>query len=376
VSHGKARNEKNCLNCNAEVAGRYCSVCGQENIEPKETLWELTTHFTYDLFHYDGKFFSSLKVLLLRPGLLTHEYVRGRRASYLHPIRMYVFTSAIFFIIFLSFVVEKTAHDADVSQLNSQEHIAIDKSIDKLKDSIVKTNDPAKKAELQRSIIALQKIPSLFSADSAASENAQLEQTHFKLDTSNHSPNFLSSNLPATLAEYNQQQAELSPGKKDGWINRTVSTKLIEINEKYRYNKPGFIDDFKEHFFHSFPTMMFVSLPLVALILQLLYIRRRKQFTYVQHGVLSVHIYIAAYIFILVVYGLSLLKDGTHWRMFGYLSVLGSLGILYYVYKSMRNFYEQRRGKTILKFFIFLLVYYIVLILLMVSFIMTSIIAV
>ncbi|MEP6684168.1 MAG: DUF3667 domain-containing protein [Parafilimonas sp.] len=376
MSHGKARKEKYCLNCNAEVTGRFCSVCGQENIEPKETLWELTTHFTYDLFHYDGKFFSSLKILLLRPGILTHEYVRGRRASYLHPIRMYVFTSAIFFIIFLSFIVGKDASNLDASQLNSREHIAIDKSIDKLEDSIAKTKDPATKAELQKNIIALQKIPSLFSADSTASEGAHIGTNHFTLDTSNHSANFLSSKLPATLAEYKQQQAELSPNKKDGWFNRIVSNKLIEINEKYRYNKKGFIDDFSEHFFHSFPTMMFVSLPVVALILQLLYIRRRKQFTYVQHGVFSVHIYIAAYIFILVIYGLSLLKDVTHWSIFGYLSVLGGAGIFYYVYKSMQNFYEQKRGKTILKFFLFLLVYYIVLILLMVSFIMTSIIAV
>ena len=38
MSHQKERVEKNCLNCNAEVQGRFCQVCGQENIETKESF--------------------------------------------------------------------------------------------------------------------------------------------------------------------------------------------------------------------------------------------------------------------------------------------------------------------------------------------------
>jgi hypothetical protein len=102
VSHLTERKDKICLNCQATVYGRYCHVCGQENIEPKESFWHLITHFTYDVTHFDGKFFSTLRYLLFKPGFLSHEYLRGRRASYLHPIRMYVFTSALFFLIFFT----------------------------------------------------------------------------------------------------------------------------------------------------------------------------------------------------------------------------------------------------------------------------------
>ncbi|HQS55851.1 MAG: hypothetical protein B7Y15_10780, partial [Bacteroidetes bacterium 24-39-8] len=103
MSHQKERQEKNCLNCYSEVHGRFCQVCGQENIETKESFWSLATHFVYDVTHFDGKFFSTLKYLLFRPGFLSQEYLRGRRTAYLHPIRMYVFTSAIFFLILFSF---------------------------------------------------------------------------------------------------------------------------------------------------------------------------------------------------------------------------------------------------------------------------------
>src|SRR6202012_4343239 len=81
---------------------RYCHVCGQENLEPKETVWHLVQHFFNDITHFDGKFFSTVKYLLRKPGFLSREYMLGRRVTYLNPIRMYVFTSAIFFIILFS----------------------------------------------------------------------------------------------------------------------------------------------------------------------------------------------------------------------------------------------------------------------------------
>ena len=100
MSHGKERKEKNCLNCNARVFGRYCHVCGQENIEPKESAWELVVHFFNDITHFEGKFGKAIRYVLFRPGFLPAEYARGRRMSYMNPVRMYVFTSAFFFIIF------------------------------------------------------------------------------------------------------------------------------------------------------------------------------------------------------------------------------------------------------------------------------------
>src|SRR6185503_21178833 len=103
VSHSPLRKEANCLNCGATVQGRYCHVCGQENVEPKETFWHMFTHFFYDITHFDSKFFETVKDLAFKPGFLSKQYMLGRRASYLHPVKMYVFTSAIFFLLFFSF---------------------------------------------------------------------------------------------------------------------------------------------------------------------------------------------------------------------------------------------------------------------------------
>src|SRR6516165_6989863 len=59
LSHSKERKEKVCLNCKAALYGRYCHVCGQENIEPKQPAWHLVTHFFSDITHFDGKFFTT-----------------------------------------------------------------------------------------------------------------------------------------------------------------------------------------------------------------------------------------------------------------------------------------------------------------------------
>ena len=97
MSHLKQRTENNCLNCGTEVAGRFCQNCGQENVEVKESFLHLIRHFLEDITHFDGKLWKTLKQLLFKPGKLTQHYMDGKRASYIHPIRMYLFISAVFF---------------------------------------------------------------------------------------------------------------------------------------------------------------------------------------------------------------------------------------------------------------------------------------
>src|SRR5579872_4745542 len=98
MSRHHLREDKACLNCGAIVPERFCSRCGQENTELKESLGHLIGHFFEDITHFDAKIFVTLKDLVLRPGFLTREYIAGKRVRYLNPVRMYVFISAVFFI--------------------------------------------------------------------------------------------------------------------------------------------------------------------------------------------------------------------------------------------------------------------------------------
>jgi len=124
LSHAHERTEKICLNCGAHLQGRYCHVCGQENVVPKESLGQLIRHFFEDITHFDGKFFKTIKYLITKPGFLSQEYLAGRRARYLHPIRMYLFISFIFFLVFAMFFADRLDKGASQST-NNKDHTTI-----------------------------------------------------------------------------------------------------------------------------------------------------------------------------------------------------------------------------------------------------------
>lgn len=99
MSHGKIRNEKNCLNCNENVEKRFCPKCGQENIETRQPFHYLFTHFVEDFTHYDGQFWGTMKNLLFKPGKLTTIYLSGKRQQYVPPVKLYIFVSFITFFL-------------------------------------------------------------------------------------------------------------------------------------------------------------------------------------------------------------------------------------------------------------------------------------
>ena len=311
------------------MQGRYCQVCGQENVEPKESFWHLLTHFFYDFTHFDGKFFSTVKYLLSKPGFLTSEYVKGRRASYLHPIRMYIFTSAFFFIIFFWIIHIGKINFAggpfwrgDSTALDKARQVAL-RSADTHEDSL----DIMKGFQDARLNLKL---------DSVKKKSAGIKMA---LDTS----------VYASVAEYDSAQRKLPKNQRDGWFKRIMRGKEIHIRTTYRENGPAFLQDVLNNFIHQFPKLFFISLPIFALILKLLYIRR-KQFFYTDHAIFTIHLYIFSYIFFLVFFGVQKLDQLFPAAVWGWIEFILWLYWLFYLYKAMRNFYKQRRGKTIVKY--------------------------
>lgn len=87
-----------CLNCGADLQGPFCSRCGQRAIAPYPTLRELAGDAWHELSGYDGRFARTIR-MLCRPGVLTLEVLKGRRASYLSPVRLYLIASLIYFVL-------------------------------------------------------------------------------------------------------------------------------------------------------------------------------------------------------------------------------------------------------------------------------------
>ncbi|MFY7839571.1 MAG: DUF3667 domain-containing protein [Lacibacter sp.] len=356
MSHGHERKEKNCLNCNARVFGRYCHVCGQENIEPKESAFGLITHFFNDITHFEGKFLTSLRYILFRPGFLAKEYERGRRASYMNPVRMYVFTSAFFFIVFFSLF---KVPDEEVA-------MGYNKLEERLKNSNADFNVNFVTGNITVDKVVVGNINQMDQLnnhliDSIAHAGAVKNDTTAVADSTNRS-DFTVVNFGKhyqTVKEYDSVQQALPAEKRDSWLMTKFNRKAIYVNNKYGKSPGLAYARIFDVFLHKLPTILFISLPLFALILSLLYIRRR-QYNYVNHAIFSIYYYIFCFLTLLIYFGTDKLSELSHWRIFSWLGFILFISFYVYLYKAMRHYYLQGRAKTILKFlflnFVFLFV--------------------
>lgn len=100
-----------CKNCGTTTHGNYCQQCGQATHlhvpSAREFLHEFIAHYVA----LEGKLWKSLALLIAKPGLLTCEYIEGRRVRYLEPLRLYLTFSIIFFALFKLSGVEVARFD-------------------------------------------------------------------------------------------------------------------------------------------------------------------------------------------------------------------------------------------------------------------------
>ena len=335
MSHHLERKDKNCLNCNTLVAGRYCQKCGQENIEPKESFWQLITHFFNDVTHFDGKFFTSIKVLLFKPGFLSAEYVAGKRMRYLNPIRIYLFTSAIFFLVFFSTIgdvgsnIDFQSNEEVIMKMDSAQFQKFIKTIN--------NGDPLTKEEYLEA-----KIKNEFNIGPSRYKNRKTYDSLLRTGAVKHN-----------------------------WLEKQLVFKNIQLHEKYP-NSNEIKKELVNRFVHTLPQMLFVLLPLFALVLKLLFIRRKK-FYYVDHIIFTIHLYIFIFLVLLLRIGINKLADLLKWEWLSYLTLVLLLLVFFYFYKALRRFYMQRRAKTIFKYFILLLLFTFITLLLFIAVLFFSI---
>ena len=90
-----------CPNCGHALspAIKYCPECGQKNHSLAVPLKTIAEELLESTLHFDTKLFKTLKLLIFKPGSLSAEFMSGRRKSYVHPIRLYIFISFIFFFL-------------------------------------------------------------------------------------------------------------------------------------------------------------------------------------------------------------------------------------------------------------------------------------
>lgn len=88
-----------CLNCGTALTGPFCAQCGQRDIPPYPSVRELVIDAFWELSGWDGRFAATVRALVRHPGMLTREFLEGRRARYLSPLRLYLMASLAYFVV-------------------------------------------------------------------------------------------------------------------------------------------------------------------------------------------------------------------------------------------------------------------------------------
>ena len=87
-----------CENCGEELRGRYCSNCGQAAVSYHRSFRHVVVDVLDSFLNWDSKFIRSIGLLLWRPGWLTNQFLEGKRVRFVHPLRLYLLVSIVFFL--------------------------------------------------------------------------------------------------------------------------------------------------------------------------------------------------------------------------------------------------------------------------------------
>jgi hypothetical protein len=306
-----------CRNCDTGLIGPYCSHCGQRNDEYAVSLHVLARDFADEYLSFDSRLFRTVLNLFFRPGFLTHQYLIGRRERYVRPLRLYIVASLVFFLALSFFQPLGRVMDAERGA-----EMRLSEAFGMLTEDEAQPTSPT-------------------AADTAAVPTA---------------PAVTGTGEPAVRTPDMPRMVDIGPWQIDvGARAERLGGMTFE----------GLAAAFRDSFERYLPRMMFLLLPLFALILKLLYVRRR--WYYAEHFIFSLHLhgfFFALFLLLLVLPGGTVLTR-----------VLMLWGLLY-LFFAMRHVYRQSWLKTGLKYLMLTAVYSVALLLTFAGLVVTTLLLV
>ncbi len=328
-----------CTNCGhpLDMSDRFCAYCSQVNSTKKLTLKDFFDEFFSSLISYDSKLLKTLKALLLKPGKITREYLKGRRISYTNPFRFLLSLSIIYFLMLsvnLSsglLKLDKYGSDEKGSFFTEEGNLVFGNTL--------KKENIATDSLIQSQIDSLGIAKQIAKKDSIVLSNPKAYLN--SLDTLSFFSRFGAkreafNTLISANEESSFEEIIATYGLSDSSSNEyafNAATSYLRFKQR-----PG---TFASNLISKLPFLVFFFLPVFALFIWVAYVR--KKYTYTDHLIFGFHIQSLLFILLIV----SLLIDSVFKIFTGWIFVLIFIG---YLYKAMRNFYQQGRFKTIVKF--------------------------
>ena len=384
-----------CENCGAPLTGEFCSQCGQHAVDYRRSILRVLLDAADSFLNWDTKFLHSMNQLLIHPWQLTNDFNAGRRARYVHPLRLYLIASVVFFL-----MARAVNWDSEGPiQLTAQDRTELVASLSKM----IEPNSPltpeqraqvelarVKLAEAQGALTAQERaeVKNAFKAyiksevrkSLSAEERAKMITTMARIpkipDSNTHAtppvgplppdlsvpapPTDQPSIPPVSVAPTPKAPMHFSVGPPDRkkspfaqWLEKQVKEKIGEDGARAKL--------FMETLRSNIPAMMLCCIPLFAFILKILYIRKGR--FYVEHLVYALHIHTFLYVTVIITSLAVMGADRTVAALAGWIKGLMACAIVVQIFLSIRRVYKQGWFMTMVKFVTGGLVYCVILVL-------------
>jgi uncharacterized protein DUF3667 len=320
-----------CENCGAELQGHWCAQCGQPAIEYRRSFRHVLADLLHEFLNWDSKFFASIALLIIKPWRLTNQFLAGHRVRYVNPLRLYLLASILFF--FAVNYGAKRIH-VDPSKLDAKDRAELESD---LKDTDL---PPAARDKVEA-----------FLRETSPSPAA--------------SPSSKSPSPEPSVTNEKQRREYGKIGERpfvvfDDAKSSTPFERWLEGRAKEKMGEKGTkMGLFISTLFSNLPYMMLCCIPLFALVLKVLYIRRRV--FYIDHLIYALHIhsffYVGIMLIVLATIGLNRVLPQA---IAGCLIALLWITFVVQIFLSIRYVYRQGWFLSIFKFlfggFVYLMV--------------------
>ena len=367
-----------CPNCGADRPGRFCSHCGQNDRDYMRGVWSVAYEFFREVFELDSRLFRTLASLLFKPGHLSSEFSRNRRAAYTSPVRLYLFTSFMFFLVLSisagGWLSNLDLSDGDLRMDAGDDPAVADSVLAAVDSALAESGLPAGLGlgALVDSVLAEGAPETGAPADSALADDqsagpasapggraegqmgagaeqegragdpvqlaalkAQLRPEHaLRVDDILSRPD--ESVARQVVGALVASADAVEPGGSLGWLVRYGRGLAIDL-----FHDP---QAFLQQAIGNLPIAMFFLLPVFAMILAVCYFRRQRFF--VEHLVFGMHIH--TFVFLMLAAALLVPGEATGNWVKLFLVVVSP----FYVLIAIRRFYGEGWGWTLVKGFV------------------------
>lgn len=379
----KLAGSANCLNCNTELKGPFCYYCGQPDRNFLRFFPALLRDLMEDVLDYDSRFMRTLKPLIFKPGQLTKDFMTGRRFRYTPPMRLYIFSSIVFFLLAALLPTDFIAIGGTEEVRGEPGIIYFSGQTEGQRQQIQEALNGLPAEQRDKFVLDPEAADATESSDqtgvihvSAASED-EVKQVEEVLNTlpadlqakmvldpvageataAENEPMFSPNEITFTGNEpWNRETNPIAIPFVPQWLNDRLNDEVENSPKKARQiqdNPNLFVDKLLD----ILPAAMFVLLPIVALIFKFWYMFAKR--FYVEHLILSLHNH--AFIFVCLI-ALLLLNEAGDMLGSRELTSLNTvvdwsiaaiwIWIPVYLLVSLRVVYQQSWLMTVLKFMV------------------------